>query len=365
MIAYPTQPLMPQHLSRLNNLMIDQAQEAGWQAGRPICIYDDPTGQLLTYFLPIAKKVTVLSDSHAQNSRSIAYAMSTGQREKLWVRGIDGPLQLDHFLHTMKPGYAEQSLIVTALPKSLSELQYVAHCAARVNIPTLIGANNTKHMTRSQNDVLASAYRTVVASRGSGKFRALIASHPRANLLAPAPQKNEHIYAIGATFAGVQADRGGQLLATTARADWESDPGTVLDFGSGNGAVSALIAQTCPNTAITATDISADAVTSTQLTLESYCDRTTITWDTSAQNVATNSIDVVLLNPPFHDGFTIDDTLVDELLSAARRVLKPGGKIYVVYNSHLRYRPRIAQLFTDVVQLARDSRFTVVRGAKL
>ncbi|SDU78976.1 16S rRNA (guanine1207-N2)-methyltransferase [Arcanobacterium phocae] len=352
-------------MNRLDQLIIAQAYETGWQPDQPAYVVDDPTGSLLAHLLDNASTVTVLSDSHSQVHDACDYATRNGQRQKLCARGIDGPLELNAFLQSTVEPEASHGVVVTRLPKSRTHLDYLAHCTARAGVGAFVGAHNTKHMTRAQNQILATYYATEHASRGSGKFRALCATKPLPNLPEPQPHHAGHLYAIGATFAGSQADHGGQLLATTAIADWATPPRTILDFGCGNGAVSYLVAQHNPATTIIATDISADAVTSTQLTLVPYRERTTVTWDTSARSIAENDVDAVLLNPPFHDGFSIDDTLVDELLAAAQRVLKPGGAIYVVYNSHLRYRLRIGQLFTDVVQLARDSRFTIVRGHKL
>ena len=66
----------------------------------------------------------------------------------------------------------------------------------------------------------------------------------------------------------------------------------------------------------------------------------------------------------FHDGTAVDVTLVGELLGASIRMLKPGGHLYLVHNSHLRYRGEVERRFTAVEQVARDATFTVLKATK-
>src|SRR5699024_12851282 len=72
----------------------------------------------------------------------------------------------------------------------------------------------------------------------------------------------------------------------------------------------------------------------------------------------------VLRNPPFHDGTVVDATLVQGLLDAAARVLRLGGQLWFVHNSHLRYRAELTRRFGDVRQRARDRRFTVLSAVR-
>src|SRR5699024_12403663 len=89
-----------------------------------------------------------------------------------------------------------------------------------------------------------------------------------------------------------------------------------------------------------------------------------VTWDESLSQGGDGSADLVLLNPPFHDGTVVDATLVQGLLDAAARVLRPGGQLWFVHNSHLRYRAELTRRFGDVRQRARDRRFTVLSAVR-
>ena len=146
-------------------------------------------------------------------------------------------------------------------------------------------------------------------------------------------------------FSGAKPDRGGELL----RSCLPANPGRLLDFGCGNGSVSRGLGGV-------ATDADADAVLSARaIGLE-------VTWDDAGSRFADGSFDTIALNPPFHDGNAVDATLVQRLLDASKRMLAPGGALYMVHNSHLRYRPEVQRRFDSVEQVARDNTFTVLRA---
>ncbi|WP_394215350.1 class I SAM-dependent methyltransferase [Brachybacterium vulturis] len=89
-----------------------------------------------------------------------------------------------------------------------------------------------------------------------------------------------------------------------------------------------------------------------------------VSWDESLSQEADDSADLVLLNPPFHDGTVVDATLVHGLLDSAARVLRPGGQLWFVHNSHLRYRAELEARVGTVQQRARDRRFTVLSAVR-
>jgi len=88
------------------------------------------------------------------------------------------------------------------------------------------------------------------------------------------------------------------------------------------------------------------------------------TWDAAGSRWPEASFDTTALNPPFHDGTTVDATLVQHLLDASVRLLAPGGALYLVHNSHLRYRGEVERRFASVEQVARDRTFTVLRASR-
>ena len=78
----------------------------------------------------------------------------------------------------------------------------------------------------------------------------------------------------------------------------------------------------------------------------------------------TGRFDMIISNPPFHDGTRIDATLVEPLIEAAYRILEPGGELLLVHNSHLRYRPLLKRRFAATREVSRDRTFTVLSAKK-
>jgi 16S rRNA (guanine1207-N2)-methyltransferase len=303
---------------------------------------------------------------------------------------------------------ADAHLVLARLPKSLAALEDLARRLAvlaersgREDL-TLVAGGRVKHMTRSQNDTLATAFGEVRGSRGLGKSRALIASEPRPGTAVAAPASGSAtvtvqgetrelaLRGVGGVFGGARADAGslllvgaldaailgGELETAGAGATGAGEPGTAesgpsagagsgvaVDLGCGNGLLTAYLAAALPSARVLGSDDDADAVAATRATLAaSGLDRdgVEVAWDESLSQVAGSSVDLVALNPPFHDGTVVDATLVQGLLDAAARVLRPGGQLWFVHNSHLRYRGELEARFPQVRQRARDRRFTVL-----
>lgn len=277
---------------------------------------------------------------------------------------------------------ADARCALMRLPKSLAALQ--ARMLELRAVPVVIAGGRVKHMTRSQNDVLATTHREVRATRGLGKSRALVASGPRGEQAAPTrPAVAAHeleirvagasrpvsLRGIGGVFGGASADAGSLLLLDALDAallDGSLEPAAIesaVDLGCGNGLLTAWLAHALPQARLRASDDDADAVAATRATLEASGlarEGVDVVWEASLADAADAGADLVVLNPPFHDGTAVDATLVQELLDAAGRVLRPGGQLWLVHNSLLRYRDEVADRIGPVRQRARDRRFTVL-----
>ena len=72
----------------------------------------------------------------------------------------------------------------------------------------------------------------------------------------------------------------------------------------------------------------------------------------------------MLLNPPFHDGAALRTDAAHRMFATAGRVLRPGGELWCVWNSHLRYRPALERAVGPTTQVARGPRFTVTRSVR-
>jgi len=121
------------------------------------------------------------------------------------------------------------------------------------------------------------------------------------------------------------------------------------------------LARTRPGLHVTATDESAAAVASARATVAANRveHQVTVVQDDAAASVPDGSVDLVVLNPPFHVGASVHVGVAHRLFADAARVLRPGGELWVVWNSHLFYRPVLERIVGPTRQVDRNPKFTV------
>lgn len=375
-------------MHRTDRLILDVASAEGGARGGGVAVIDDETGDLVAGALDLTVPgASVLAWSRSAGAAShlaarFASEIDSGRLRVVTCEGSAADQLRD----------ADVRLALAHLPKSLRSLDATARelAASAAAGLTLVAGGRVKHMTRTQNDVLAASFEDVRASLGSGKSRCLIATSPRADVTGAQPEARTATVRVrgeerelalrgsGGVFGGAAADAGSLLLlraldellvAGEVGEGLEGDGGITetIDLGSGNGLLTAYLAAALPQARVLASDDDLDAVASTRATLSANGlagERVRVAWDASLSREPAASADLVLLNPPFHDGPVIDATLVQGLLDATARVLRPGGELWFVHNSHLRYRPEVERRVGPVRQAARDRRFTVLRAVR-
>jgi len=70
--------------------------------------------------------------------------------------------------------------------------------------------------------------------------------------------------------------------------------------------------------------------------------------------------DVVITNPPFHQGVGVDYEVACQFVRDAARVLRMGGRLFLVANRFLRYRDIICEIFQNVAIAYADNRYQVL-----
>jgi 16S rRNA (guanine1207-N2)-methyltransferase len=284
-----------------------------------------------------------------------------------------------HHPPTFEEAFRDARLVLVRLPKSLDRLDEVARAVARYAAPdvVLVGGGRTKFMTLSQNDVFRKYFGEVVASRGRGKSRLLIATDPlraqatRADVTDPWPRRvfsdelGFTIAAHGGVFAGTGLDLGTRVLLDEVD---DAMPGArdVLDLGCGSGVIATSIALARPTARVTATDVSAMAIASTRTTadLAGIGERVTTVRSDAGDQLPDSSADLVLCNPPFHADTAVSTDVAEAMFRNAAGILRPGGELWVVSNSHLRYRPVLEREVGSTRQVTRTPKFTVTASRR-
>ena len=357
-------------------------------------VVDDATGELTAFALAAVADHTNAAVLSWTSSLTLAAALQERFAEQIDAGRLRVPAGPG--VTPLEQAAAEVEghlMVLMRLPKAVHALEDRARRLAEAvrgsgqNGLEIVAGGRVKHMTRAQNEVLGTLFDEVRASRGIGKSRALIATDLREQAAAPAAAESSALLTvrgeprelalrgIGAVFGGAGADAGSLLLLDALdRALTAGELGTAespvvaaADLGCGNGLMTAYLAAALPEASVLGSDVDADAVGSTCETLAVNTlarENVQVSWDDALSRVDAESLDLVLLNPPFHDGTTVDATLVQGLLDSAARVLRPGGQLWFVHNSHLRYRTEVERRVGDVEQRARDRRFTVLRATR-
>lgn len=227
-----------------------------------------------------------------------------------------------------------------------------------------------KHMTLSQNQALARSFGTVSASRGRQKSRVLHAADPRSGtprwprrtvLDEPALGGPLTLHGRGAVFAEGRLDAGTRLLLQSLdRVVTGTGAGRdALDLGSGSGVLAVWLARRGFRTR--ALDVSAAAVSATRLTAGADGLEVDASWADGLAEVSPETVDLLVSNPPFHDGAAKDSTPTLGMIDDAARVLRPGGELWLVWNAHLPYLPRLRSAVGPTEVVRRDRSYLVTR----
>lgn len=70
--------------------------------------------------------------------------------------------------------------------------------------------------------------------------------------------------------------------------------------------------------------------------------------------------DLILCNPPFHQGHAIGDHIARQMFAQSRRHLRAGGELWIVGNRHLQYHAALKKIFGNCRQIAANAKFVVL-----
>ena len=135
----------------------------------------------------------------------------------------------------------------------------------------------------------------------------------------------------------------------------------VLDLGCGSGLAGLAAARRAPEGEVVLLDADVRAVESARRTLEAnkISNAEALASDSCAA-VFDRSFDVVITNPPFHQGVGVDYEVACQFVHDASRVLRPGGRFFLVANRFLNYDKPIARVFGNATRVWDDRRYHVL-----
>ncbi len=264
-------------------------------------------------------------------------------------------------------------VVLLRLPRALAGLAEIADAIARYADPsvTVVAGGRDKYLTKSMNDMLAQSFSEVRASRGRQKSRTLLVTGPKpvGEPRFPVQDRLEDfdidVVAHGAAFSGPRLDIGTRFLLEHLK--WmKPDARDAIDLGCGTGILAVALAKARPALRVVGTDQSAAAVASARATVAAndMVDRVTVVRDDAMSSAADNSADLVVCNPPFHVGAAVHTGSAIKMFTETGRVLRPGGELWAVYNSHLNYRGVVERIVGSTDVVGRNRKFTVTRSVR-
>ena len=143
---------------------------------------------------------------------------------------------------------------------------------------------------------------------------------------------------------------------------------TIIDLGCGNGVLGMRAAQLFPDADVHFVDDSEMAVASTEQNWQANnfdANKGHFYWDDCLSNLPTDvEPDLIVCNPPFHQGEAITDHIAWQMFLDAKRRLKHGGLLHLVGNRHLSYHIKLQRIFGNCKTVASNGKFVILQAIR-
>ncbi len=290
------------------------------------------------------------------------------------VRSAAG-LRLEHEVGMLPPPSRAFSRVLSDLPRSKEELSWRVAVAAAVLAPgqQLWLAGHQREGIKGAAKTLAAGLGPVGVAHTKRHTRVLVATRDARVAAAPTLDTVEEAFvarfgirdvacrSLPGTFSHGRLDGGTERLLAFLADDRERRK-RVLDLGAGCGVLGASLALLSHTRKVTLVESSYAGVESSRRTLLANG----LVSKEQAEAVLADvgeaprgPFDLIVTNPPFHDGRDQDRQLLGHFADAASHRLARGGRFLVVANRHLGYHDDLAARFRHVEVAWEDTRFRI------
>lgn len=180
-------------------------------------------------------------------------------------------------------------------------------------------------------------------------------------MVAPAPDRIDgRFLAAPGMFSHDRIDPASKLLADNLPA---AIKGRVADFGAGWGYLSSEILKRADGlAALDLYEADRDSLEAAKVNLAAAGGDIPVGyhWRDLLSEPVARQYDLVVMNPPFHQGRAAEPAIGQGMIRAASAALKPGGRLLMVANRGMPYEPVLASAFAATGETCRDDRFKVL-----
>lgn len=183
-------------------------------------------------------------------------------------------------------------------------------------------------------------------------------------LTKPATRVDDRFTAAAGMFSHDRIDAGSELLASRLPTDFTGD---AADFGAGWGYLSVELAMKSPRIArIDLYEAHYDALEAARANLLANCPKVAqrFFWHDLVSEPVKDKYDLIVMNPPFHEGHAAEPSLGQAMITTAASALRSGGRLMLVANRGLPYEPVLAENFKEHGESCRNARFKVLWAKK-
>ncbi len=319
------------------------------------------------------KRILILNDSFGalsaalQNFDITSYSDSFVSSQAL-KQNTSGKIRSIHLLSELEGTY---DWVLIRIPKNLSFFEdELCHLSAHLNTESkIVCGYMLKHQANSSFDLLNKIIGTTTTSLAKKKARLIFCGFDRGLRASPYPLAvsldgfEKKFINHSNVFSREKLDIGTRFFLDHTTSDI-LDVHSILDLGCGNGALGIHAHRLNPNTHITFADESSMAIESARANFTAHFgDAANVhyQWTNSFEDGEIDSQDLVLCNPPFHQGTTVGDFIAHQMFNDAKRVLRKNGRLRVIGNTGLGYPKILANLFGKKPEIvAQNSKFTIV-----
>ncbi|MCW8906559.1 MAG: methyltransferase [Sedimenticola sp.] len=305
---------------------------------------------------------------HRPVMQSDSYLSTWSSRENLVANGID-PHSVS-LVDSLTPHQSDYDLVLVRVTKTLALLEdELIRLRPHLKPETrVIGAGMVKQIHRSTLELFEKIIGPTHTSLARKKARLI---HATPDLSRPVPVSPYPVrYRLEGddlelvnhanVFSRDRLDIGTRLFIQHI----PTDPALrdIVDLGCGNGVVGTLAARANPGASIHFLDESVMALASARATYRGagLANPASFTLGDALGGLEQGSADLILCNPPFHQGQVVGDEIAWRMFSQSRRALRPGGELRIVGNRHLNYHVKLKRLFGNVKQVAANRKFVVL-----